>query len=150
MMHLTGSLWTTDEKRRRPIDIARERHHQHLYEILTADRLPEVSDDDLMRVETHFHALIVQEPGDAFKTESMRFPDLGMLRDLPKVWMPIPGMYGVRFFFSFRFFTWRVEFAFLMMISVVGLHFLVGGWSFGDGVLLPRVWRFRQDEPYHS
>ena len=94
-VHLTGSM---DEKRRRPINIARERHHQHLYEILTADHLPEVSDKVLMRVETHFHALIVQEPGDAFKTESMRFPDLGMLRDLPKVWMPIPEMYGVHFF----------------------------------------------------
>ena len=102
----SGGIRTTDGKRQRPLDIAREKGHKHLYDILTPRGLPEISDDELSRVEAHFHKVILGEvSGDAFKPESMRLrlPDLGMLRDLPRVSMPVPGMFGVRNIISPRF-----------------------------------------------
>jgi hypothetical protein len=58
--------------------------------------LPEVTDEELSQVEAHFHKVIAEEARGIFKPESMRFPPLGLLRDQPRVWMPVPGMYGVR------------------------------------------------------
>jgi len=85
---------TTDGKRQRPLDIANEKNHEHLYDILTPRGLPEVSDEELLKVEAHFHEVVVAEARGVFKSDSMRLPDLGLLRDHPRVWMPIPGMYG--------------------------------------------------------
>jgi len=105
-----GGIRTTDGKRQRPLDIATEKNHEHLYDILTPRGLPEVSDEELLKVEAHFHEVVVAEARGVFKSDSMRLPDLGLLRDHPRVWMPIPGMYGVRvnlpmFPFSKQFLT---------------------------------------------
>jgi hypothetical protein len=92
----TGGLRTTDGKNQRPLDIAREKGHAHLYAILSTNNLPQVSDTDLAQVEAHFHTVILCEAMGTFKPELMRLPDLGMLRDKPRVSMQVPGMHGVR------------------------------------------------------
>lgn len=90
-----GGIRTTDGKGQRPLDIAEEKGHEHLYDILTPKGLPEVSEEELLKVQACFHEVILHEARGIFKPDSMRFPDLGVLRDLPRVWMPVPGMYGV-------------------------------------------------------
>jgi hypothetical protein len=87
-------LKTADDKKERALDIARRRGHAHLYDMLTPQGLPDVSDADLAKVEAHFHTVVVEEARGIF-TPSMLLPDLGLLRDHPRIWMPVPGMYGV-------------------------------------------------------
>jgi hypothetical protein len=87
-----GGLRTTNGKTQ--LSNLSMRGHRHLYDILMPTGLPEVTDEELSQVEAHFHKIIVEEAGGVLKPESMRFP-LGDLRGQPRVWMPIPGMYGV-------------------------------------------------------
>jgi len=142
-----GGIRTTDGKNQRPLDIAREKGHKHLYAILSIDLLPQVSDDELAEVERHFHAVILEEARGVFKLESMQLPQLGMLRDKPRITMQIPGMYGVRrrichgshFYFDLT-----------LHIHLSGLHFLVGGGTLGLTVLLSSGRRIWQDKSHHS
>jgi hypothetical protein len=53
-----------------------------------------------LKVEAHFHEVIIEEARGAFEPDSMRLPDLDLLRDQREVWMPIPGMCGVCFKFN--------------------------------------------------
>ena len=95
-----GGVRTTDGKKQRPLDIALEKGHEHLYDILTPRGLPEVSEEELLKVEAHFHEVIIEEARGVFDPDSMRLPDLDLLRDQREVWMPIPGMCGVCFKFN--------------------------------------------------
>ena len=91
---LTGGL--RDKEANRPCDIALSRGHNELSEILAPPLLLSLGEPDLHAIEGHFHKVILDEAGQTWDSNKMRLPDLGLLRDYQKVWMPVPGMYGVR------------------------------------------------------
>jgi hypothetical protein len=59
------------------------------------DKIPQVSDEDLAKIQQHFQKIVLEEARGIFKLESMKIPDLSLLREVDKIWMPVPGMYGV-------------------------------------------------------
>jgi hypothetical protein len=142
-----GSLRTTGDKRQYPLDIARENGHKHLFDILSPQGLPEVSEEDLLKIEIHCHKVVLAEAGSIFKPNSMRLPDLCMLRDnpRPRIWMPVPGMYGVRssgLSFHFR----KADHTFPM----TGFQLLVGKRTSGHRIILSDSWRIWQDKSHYS
>jgi len=84
------------------VDIARERGFTSLSAILEppSDLLPQISPSALEEIQEHFEAVVNYEARGIFKPESMLVADVGLLREVEKIWMPIPGMYGVRELFT--------------------------------------------------
>jgi hypothetical protein len=93
-----GRLRTTNGKSDRPVDIALERGFISLSKILEPppDLLPNISPYALERIQEHFEAVVKYEARGIFKPECMRVADIELLREYERIWMPIPGMYGVR------------------------------------------------------
>ncbi|PVG00201.1 hypothetical protein CPB86DRAFT_782801 [Serendipita vermifera] len=89
-------LRTTDGLNQRATDIAESKGFNDLAVVLTpaVDKIPQVSDEDLAKIQQHFLKVVVEESHNYFKPETMKLPDLILLREVDKVWMPIPGMYG--------------------------------------------------------
>jgi hypothetical protein len=56
-------------------------------------RIPE---DTLLAIQQHFYAVIRERAGDLFDQHNVVLPELRPLltSDEPKVWFPVPGMYG--------------------------------------------------------
>jgi hypothetical protein len=87
----------SDEK---PIDIAKEQSHTHLFDILEPVNKFDVSLGELKLIEQHFHDVIVQREngpiGEDVKKQSLRLPQLEPLLELdkPEGWFPIPGYMG--------------------------------------------------------
>jgi hypothetical protein len=50
---------------------------------------------DLLKIQEHFKELVIEESRGMFKPDEMRVVDLSVLREIKKVFMPVPGMYGV-------------------------------------------------------
>jgi hypothetical protein len=80
------------------VDIALERGFISLSKILEPppDLLPNISPTEMEKIQGHFDAVVKYEARGIFKPETMRVADVGILREVQKVWMPVPGMYGVR------------------------------------------------------
>jgi hypothetical protein len=80
------------------VDIALERGFISLSKILEPppDLLPNISPYALEKIQEHFDAVVKYEARGIFKPESMRVADVGLLREFESIWMPVPGMYGVR------------------------------------------------------
>jgi len=52
--------------------------------------------DSLQLIQQHFHAVIRERADDLVREHALRLPELEPLLEipLPKLWFPIPGMYG--------------------------------------------------------
>ncbi|KAG8866319.1 hypothetical protein FRC20_008821 [Serendipita sp. 405] len=81
----------------RPVDIARARGFTNLIPLLEPppDRLPNISDEQMEKIQTHLNEVVKEESRNLFKPETMTMIDLKILREVEKIWMPVPGMYGV-------------------------------------------------------
>ncbi|MFD7710222.1 ankyrin repeat domain-containing protein [Streptomyces sp. NPDC059785] len=94
---LAHGAWRTHRTRdgRRPVDIARERGHAHLLELLepvAVRQLPAPAD----RLEHHFHALLRETTGSCFDEIEHRLPPLVPLTEGPAVRIDfrVVGMMG--------------------------------------------------------
>lgn len=74
----------------------------HLIDILTPppDLLPHISDQDLSIIQECFRKVVIEEARGIFKPEEMKLVPLALMREVKKIYMPIPGMYGVSLSFS--------------------------------------------------
>jgi len=80
----------------RPVDVARERGHDHLLAILEPPRRTIVAPDVLDAVQHGFHELIRERMREFGVTHELRLPELEVMLDMvrPELWFPVPGMYG--------------------------------------------------------
>ncbi|KAG8838207.1 hypothetical protein FRC18_005705 [Serendipita sp. 400] len=80
----------------RPVDIARARGFTNLIPLLEPppDRLPNISDEQMEKIQTHLNEVVKEESRNLFKLETMTMIDLKIFREVEKIWMPVPGMYG--------------------------------------------------------
>jgi hypothetical protein len=80
----------------RPIDIAQHRKHQKLFQLLQPIYKIQVPSETLQAIQSYFHEIILDRAGDLIEKTRVRLPELESLLELdePKMWFPIPGMYG--------------------------------------------------------
>lgn len=82
----------------RAVDIARQRGHQHLLEVLQPAPLMTVSSEKLTLIEGYLHQVIRERDGvqELLEQSRMRLPPLEALTEIPghHLWFPVPGMYG--------------------------------------------------------
>lgn len=80
----------------RPVDIARRRGHDHLIAALEPILYHDLPLDALARMQVHFHAVIRGRVDDLVQEHALRLPELEPLLELPtpRLWFPVPGMYG--------------------------------------------------------
>ena len=95
--------WRTlrNDRGERPLDVAERRRHRHLLPILNPVYRHDVRREIIVRLQTHFHAVICGRAERLVNEEGLRLPELEPLLELdtPKMWFPIPGMAGG---FSYR------------------------------------------------
>lgn len=79
-----------------PVDLARQRGHLELVEILEPIFLRHVKKRDLTVMQEYFHAVIRGRAANLVAENQLRLPQLEPLLEIEKqeVWFPIPGMYG--------------------------------------------------------
>lgn len=80
----------------RPVDIAERHKHPHLTAILTSVLRSDIPPDVLPPIQRHFHAVIRERAGHLVEEHALRLPELEPLLEMPapKLWFPVPGMYG--------------------------------------------------------
>ncbi|MGY6630389.1 MAG: hypothetical protein ACXIUL_05200 [Wenzhouxiangella sp.] len=80
----------------RAVDIAENRGHHHLREVLTPVIKHSVPTDVLGRIQIHFHEVIRGRIDSPLPNHGLRLPQLAVLleMDRPAMWFPVPGMYG--------------------------------------------------------
>lgn len=80
----------------RAVDIARRKKHQHLLQLLEPVYKTHVSQEALQKIQQHFHKIILEQAGNLVKKSQLRLPELVPLLEIdkPKMWFPVPGMYG--------------------------------------------------------
>ncbi|MEW2405216.1 ankyrin repeat domain-containing protein [Streptomyces griseoviridis] len=90
---------------RRALDLATERGHHHLTDLLVPRPRQPLPPEDLERLQDHLHRLIRFRADDGRGSDipawnALRLPELEPLTELdhPVCWFPVPGMYG-----GFRF-----------------------------------------------
>jgi hypothetical protein len=85
----------------RPVDVAEKRGHGHLCSVLTPELRRHVPLGVLMKIQSHFHAVIRGRAERLVEEHGLRLPELEPLLELEKrqIWFAVPGMYGG---FSFR------------------------------------------------
>lgn len=97
--------WRTLQNARgeRPVDVAERRQHLQLRDILEPRPRRRVPAGVLLKIQTHFHAVIRGRADDLIREQAVRLPELEPLLELeaPAIWFPVPGMYGG--------FTYRLE-----------------------------------------
>lgn len=101
--------WRTLQNARgeRPVDVAERRGHQHLRGILEPQLKRRVPGGVLLRIQAHFHEVILGRVADEARRCSLRLPELEPLLELERqdpslpVWFAVPGMYG-GFAYHFR------------------------------------------------
>lgn len=90
--------WRTlrDSKGERPVDIAEQKGHTHLIKCLEPIYKHKVPLSVLMKIQDNFHSTIRGRAAGLIDRETLRLPELEVLLELdePKMWFPIPGMYG--------------------------------------------------------
>lgn len=81
----------------RPVDIAAQRGHRHLIDLLTPQPRRFVSDETLRDIQRHFHEMILGRIAH-LRVDALRLPELEPLLELDaqaeRVWFGVPGMYG--------------------------------------------------------
>lgn len=95
--------WRTLQNARgeRPVDVAERKGHQHLREVLEPVLKHRVPLGVLLKIQSHFHEVIRGRIDEPLPDHGLRLPELEPLLELdcPKMWFPVPGMYGG---FSYR------------------------------------------------
>ncbi|MBN1887802.1 MAG: ankyrin repeat domain-containing protein [Thermoflexales bacterium] len=90
--------WRTlqNSKGERPIDIAEQRGHVDLIQPLEPVYKHKVPLGILVKIQAHFHSTIRERAAELVDRECLRLPELEVLLELdePKMWFPVPGMYG--------------------------------------------------------
>ncbi|OXI32843.1 ankyrin repeat domain-containing protein [Burkholderia aenigmatica] len=81
----------------RPVDIAEQRGHRHLIDLLTPQLRRFVPDDTLHDIQRHFHEMILGRIAH-LRVDALRLPELEPLLELDaqaeSMWFEVPGMYG--------------------------------------------------------
>jgi hypothetical protein len=92
----------------RPVDVAERQGHRHLLAVLAPDHKHHVPVGVLLKIQSHFHAVIRERIDRPLPDNGLRLPELEPLLELerPHMWFPVPGMYGG---FSYRLETTGVE-----------------------------------------
>ena len=108
---LIGMLaWRTLQNARgeRPVDVAERRGHRHLLGVLAPEHKHLVPVGVLLKIQSHFHAVIRGRIDRQLPDHGLRLPELEPLLELdrPHMWFPVPGMYGG---FSYRLESAGVE-----------------------------------------
>ncbi len=80
-----------DARGERPVDIAERMGHRHLSGILQPQFKKQVPLDVLLKIQSHFHAVIRAQ----IRTDGLRLPDLEPMLELdPPMFFPVHGMFG--------------------------------------------------------
>ncbi|VWC83672.1 hypothetical protein BLA18110_02885 [Burkholderia lata] len=86
-----------DARGARPVDIAEQRGHRHLVDLLTPQPRRFVPDETLRDIQRHFHDMIRGRIAH-LRVDALRLPELEPLLELgaqaERVWFAVPGMYG--------------------------------------------------------
>ena len=103
---LEFGAWRTTRNARgeRPVDIAESMSHKYLASLLQPEFKRQVPIGILLKIQGHFHAVIVGRARELIQKHALRLPELEPLLELetPEVFFSVPGMYG-----GFRF--WLAE-----------------------------------------
>jgi hypothetical protein len=90
--------WRTLQNARgeRPLDVAEKLGHSHLLGILAPTLKRHVPVGILMKIQSHFHAVIRGRAAKQVGECRLRLPELEPLMEIDenKMWFPVPGMYG--------------------------------------------------------
>jgi hypothetical protein len=102
--------WRTLQNARgeRPIDVAEREGHERLRTVLEPVYRYRVPIGVLVKIQSHFHAVIGGRADDLVKEHALRLPELEPLLGLerPRMWFAVPGMYGG---FSYGFESFGVD-----------------------------------------
>ncbi|WP_423395890.1 ankyrin repeat domain-containing protein [Burkholderia sp. LMG 21824] len=81
----------------RPVDLAEQRGHRHLVDLLTPQPRRFVPDETLRDIQRHFHEMILGRIAH-LRVDALRLPELEPLLELDaqaaRMWFAVPGMYG--------------------------------------------------------
>lgn len=90
--------WRTVQNARgeRPVDVAERRGHRHLLETIAPVLKRRVPLGILLKMQAHFHAVILGRIARLDHHDELRLPELEPLleQDDQEVWFAVPGMYG--------------------------------------------------------
>ena len=90
--------WRTLQNARgeRPLDVAKKLGHSHLLGVLTPDMKRRVPAGVLLKMQNHFHEVILGRAEDQVREHGLRLPELEPLLEYEQIqiWFPVPGMYG--------------------------------------------------------
>ena len=80
----------------RPLDVAQRMGHHHLLELFTPEFKHVVPHGILLKIQGHFHAVILERINKPHHELGLRLPELEPLLELedPQMWFAVPGMYG--------------------------------------------------------
>lgn len=92
----------------RSVDVAERKGHYRLREVLEPVLKHRVPSGVLLKIQSHFHAVIRGRIDRELPDQGLRLPELEPLLELdrPQMWFPVPGMYGG---FSYRLESTGVE-----------------------------------------
>jgi hypothetical protein len=95
---ITMGAWRTLQNARgeRPVDVAERMGHKHLLSVLEPRHKRRVPLGVLLKLQSHFHSVILGRIEREFQIYGLRLPELEPLLELdqPNMWFPIPGIYG--------------------------------------------------------
>lgn len=100
LVDMRASRHLRNAKGQKPIDIAKEYSQPHLFSILEPVNKHEVSEEDILQIETNFHkAIMTSDKGliaELITEQSIRLPQLQPMLELEKLysWFQIPGYMG--------------------------------------------------------
>jgi hypothetical protein len=90
--------WRTLQNARgeRPVDVATRMSRQHLLSVLEPEYKRHVPLGILLKIQSHFHAVIRERAARLIEEHALRLPELEALLEMEriKLWFPIPGMAG--------------------------------------------------------
>jgi hypothetical protein len=97
LLRLGASRMLRAAQRERAVDIAVQRGHRHLVELLVPQPRRFVPDATLLAIQRHFHAMILGRIAH-LRVDALRLPELEPLLELDaqdgNAWFAVPGMYG--------------------------------------------------------
>ncbi|KAH8918124.1 hypothetical protein BT69DRAFT_1338472 [Atractiella rhizophila] len=99
ILALGGTRFVRTTTGETPLDLAKAKGHEHLYELLSGSldrksRMKEMTEGEISAIEEHLRKLVPQEGPRDLDMEWFRMCPIGALREFEEIWMPIPGMYG--------------------------------------------------------
>ncbi|VWB89522.1 hypothetical protein BLA23254_04235 [Burkholderia lata] len=97
LLQLGASRMLRDAQGARPVDLAEQRGHRHLVDLLTPRPQRFVPDETLRAIQRHFHEMILGRIAH-LRVDALRLPELEPLLELDaqadSMWFGVPGMYG--------------------------------------------------------